>query len=141
MAAPLYRIRRGGSWHYNERPADPGLLLTLDGAANDEKLLRLGYLEEVRDPQKLEKYPRCGECGHYFLTDRDRAAHGDRRHAPQRERIRTGAPPALAGVVDTQSATGVPEGYIVEDLTGDDEERRMEREAPLYLDQTAASRR
>lgn len=141
MAAPLYRIRRGGSWHYNGRPADPGLLLLLDAAPNDEKLVRLGYLEEVRDAQKLDKYPRCGACGEYFLTERDRAAHGDRRHGTRPERVRTGAPPALAGAVETRSATGVPDGYILDDLTGDDEERRLEREAPLYLDQTAASRK
>jgi hypothetical protein len=137
----LFRIRRGGSWHYNGHPSDPGLLLTLDGAVNDEKLIRLGFLAPVRNAQKIEKYPRCGECGEYFETEQERTAHGDRRHAARPERIRTGAPPPLAGAVETYAAPGMPEGYLLDDLTGDDEERRLEREAPLLLENSAASRK
>lgn len=141
MATLLYRVRRGGPWSYNEHPADTGLVLALAGAVHDDKLVRLGFLEVLPDAQKLEKYPRCGICGEYFDTERSRAAHGDRRHKPAAERIRTGAPPPLAGAVNTYSGSGMPEGYILDDLTGDDDERRLDREAPLYLENTAASRK
>jgi hypothetical protein len=109
---------------------DRGQIVELKGAANDEKLLRLGYIEEVTEhrPAILE----CGECGAKFLRDEARLAHGRRRH-PNRERRIEFAPTSLI-----DPGTGEPSAYV--DTDGDREELARERETPLFLENTTASR-
>lgn len=136
----LYAIRRGGQWNYNGLPADRGLLLPTLSARNDEKLLRLGFIEEVAKPRKLEQYPRCGECGSYFAEEGFLKAHGDLHHKARAERIHVGAPHPLEGM-QSYSATGLPGGAILPDLSGDAEERLLDREAPIYWEKTAASQK
>lgn len=139
--ADLYAIRRGGSWDYDGKPADRGLVFPLAGAVNDEKLVRLGFIEKVERPRKLEQYPRCGHCGNYFLDDRFLVAHGDLRHNARRENaLVVGAGHPLEGL-GGYSATGLPEGAILPDLTGDSAEARLERETPIYWEKTAASQK
>lgn len=136
----VYRVRHGGTWRYNDIPADTGVVFELQGCVNDEKLIRLGFIEKMPSGVKLASLPRCSLCGLRFDTDRARNVHGDRRHTDRGELIEAGALPPMAGA--GYSDSGLPvDGVMVQDLTGDREERQMEREAPLYLDQTIASRR
>lgn len=139
--ADLYSIRIGGQWHYNGRPADRGLLLTLDGAPNDEKLIRLGYLVKVERPRKLEQYPRCGTCGQGFVTDQALTAHGDKWHARGKPSVGNGIPQeyldAVARAEDT--AAILREVSLVPDVDGDDEDARIARDTPPYLEKTTAS--
>jgi hypothetical protein len=102
----------------------------LVGAINDEKLVRLGYITEVteKNPRILE----CGECGAQFLEDVARLAHG-RRHHPHRERM-----PEMAASTIIDPKSGEPSAYV--DVEGDREDQQRERETPLWLDKTEASR-
>jgi hypothetical protein len=134
----LHYVRRGGSWDYNGQWADRGLILTLSGAVNDEKLVRLGYLDLVPDAKKLERYPRCGHCGAYFLEEGFLKAHGDMRHSAKPERIMTGAPVKQGW---DGYGSGISPGAIVPDLTGDREEALLDREAPIFWEKTAASQK
>src|ERR1051325_4287518 len=65
---------------YNGKELDRGQVFELEGAANDEKLVRLGYVAELpRDVRPVE----CGVCGGKFYDESMRAGHGSLRH-PQR---------------------------------------------------------
>jgi hypothetical protein len=132
---PLYAVRRAFP-SYAGLPADTGAVFPLGGHPGDEKLLRLGFVEPVQGSPKLAT---CGVCGTKFLSGKYREAHGDRRHAPAPE------PPvvgelghALEGL--GYSPTGIA-GAIVPDLTGDAEERRLNQDAPIYWEKTAASQK
>lgn len=104
---------------------DEGQVVELRGVLNDEKLTRLGYFGEVPDAER-GGVVRCGVCEAEFLTLRHRERHGDRRH--RRPGSGLDASPMGAG------------GAYADD-DGDADERRLEREAPLYLDKTEASQR
>jgi hypothetical protein len=104
--------RRGG-YQYDGAELDRGQIFQMAGAVNDEKLLRLGYCEEL--PKKV-KGSECGVCGAKFIDEATRGGHGNLRH---KDRFLT------------------PEE---EDAQLDRIERINEQTAPLYLDQTAASR-
>lgn len=124
-------VARWGEFGYAGQTLDRGQVVKMVGAPNDEKLLRLGYITEVTE--KNPKILECGECGAKFLADNLRLAHGRKRH-PHRERPDIEV--AVSGV--TNPETGEPTGVI--DTTGDREEQQREREAPLFLDKTEASR-
>lgn len=123
-------VARWDKFGYCGQMLDRGQIVELKDAVNDEKLLRLGYISEVkeRNPSILE----CGECGAKFLQDAARLSHG-RRHHPHRERM-----PDLAASGVVNPMTGEPNAYV--DVEGDREEQKRERETPLYLDKTEASR-
>lgn len=135
----LHRIRRPGDWNYNGIPADEGRIFPLEQQPNDEKLIRLGYLEPLPGKKELTTFLQCGECGGYFESEQARQAHGDRQH---RRRAYTPAIPdnmQFAGQLPSYSATGVPPGLIIPDTEGDNEDQENDRRAPLYLDKTLAS--
>jgi len=138
MRKEVYAVRRRFT-AYDELPGDTGLVFALRGHRLDEKLVRLGYVEKVEGNHALAT---CGICGLSFLTERHRDAHGDLRHNPHRDLdaiIAAGMVSALEGM-PAYSATGI-HGAMVEDLSGDAEERHLEQEAPLYLEKTRASQR
>lgn len=91
---------------------DRGRVVELLGAANDEKLTRLGYLEKY-DPKAPTS--DCGECGERYIGDAERAAHGRERHTPR----------------DLTP--------LEEDQRQERQERMLDQVAPLYLDKTAAT--
>jgi hypothetical protein len=109
--APRYAARRG-SFEYLGQSLDRGQILTLSGAPNDEKLIRLGYVTLLEG--RFETY-RCSVCGLEFTGIAERTAHGDLRH---RERFLT------------------PEE---EDARDERLEKLQEQVAPLYLDKTKAA--
>jgi len=100
---------------YNRKELDRGQVFELEGAANDEKLVRLGYVAELsRDVRPVE----CGECGAKFVDESMRGGHGNKRH------------------VDRFAKS---EAEL--EAEADSEERRMNTLAPLDLEKTAASNR
>ena len=106
--------------HFARRPHeylgkqyDRGQVMDLQGARNDEKLVRLGYIAEVPRDTVLKE---CGDCGAKFIGEGERNGHVKERH---RERFLS------------------PEE---EDAHEASQERILESVAPLYLDKTKASR-
>lgn len=104
---------------------DQGQLVELAGVINDEKLTRLGYFEEAGELHTRHA-TACGECGARFITDALRDRHGTLRHRTRE--------PAL-----DMASSGAGDAFA--DTSGDAEERRLEQEAPLYLDRSEASQR
>lgn len=126
-----FHVARWDKWDYAGKPVDRGQIVDLQGAINDEKLLRLGYITEVTTSSN-SRVLECGECGAKFLQDANRTAHGRRRH-PHRER-----PPEMAPGPVQDPKSGEPSVWI--DTEGDKDDRERERETPLYLENTTASR-
>jgi hypothetical protein len=100
---------------YAAQSLDRGQVIELAGARNDEKLVRLGYLEPWKGSKR--ELHICDECGAQFVGLRERTVHFEKRHL---ERALT------------------PEQ---EDARDEAEERMLEVVAPLNLDKTAASQR
>ncbi len=109
---PRYYIRV--PMDYDGRPYDRGQVIVLGGFRNDEKLIRLGYVQEL--PTDTELFT-CAECGAEFIGEPHRRGHGNLRH-PRRE-------------------LSIPE----QEALADREDRRTLEEMPLNLEKTAASAR
>lgn len=100
-----------------------GEVFALQGARNDEVLLRLRYVDRVEKGARLYEH---GPTGRTFIEAGFRDGFG-RAYQRQQESLQVaGAGAGLHGFVD---------------VTGDAEERRLQQEAPLALEQTKASRR
>lgn len=113
MAAREKRYWARRPMGYSGADFDRGQVLALAGATNDEKLIRLGYVTEVE--RNATTYT-CSHCQGEFIGIAERTAHGDYRH-PSRER-------------------SAQEQEALEDRL----ETRLEREAPLYLENAAGAR-
>lgn len=96
-----------------EAELDRGQVFDLVGERLDEKLVRLGYCAPL---EKGSETFECGACGKKFVDEGARRGHGDRRHSQRADRL-------------------VTEAQI------EREEARLNAEAPLYLEKTAASAR
>lgn len=108
-----YWARR--TFQYTEQvPLDRGQVLTLIGAPNDEKLVRLGYVALLDSNQ--ETYV-CSDCGGEFVGLGERTGHARERHMATRY------------------------NPYEEDAHLDARERREQELAPLYLEKTAASQK
>lgn len=107
-----YYARR--PFDYGDKQVDRGQVLELLGLRNDEKLIRLGFVLELR---RGEHICPCGVCGAQFVGDNELNAHGAMRHANRFQQLS-------------------PEE---EDRQLDRQEKMLEQVAPLYLDKTAAS--
>lgn len=99
---------------YSGQALDRGQIVTLVGARNDDKLLRLGYVNEYAGTKR--DLVTCDECGKQFTGHDARVGHYEKRHA-----VRDLDPDE-------------------EDRREEREERMLSQVAPLNLDQTAASR-
>jgi len=97
---------------YNSAQLSRGQVLTLAGARNDEKLVRLGYVAELEHDATTYE---CAVCGASFVGISERTAHGNALHHDR--------------VLDPQE----------EDARVDREERMLDQVAPLYLDKTKAT--
>lgn len=98
---------------YAGRDLDRGQVVPLAGAQNDEKLVRLGYFQALEEGQGVVQ---CGHCHAQFIDHRTLQAHGNDRH---RARVLT---------------------PHEEDAKDEQREQMLEEIAPLYLDQTVASK-
>ena len=109
--ADLYYARR--PFGYGDGMLDMGQVVELAGFRNDEKLVRLGYLEQVRG--KVVPLA-CRLCGGKFVDDGARERHGRRSHPDK--------PLSEA-----------------EQLRRDEREaEQLQHIAPLYLDKTSEAK-
>jgi len=95
-------------------PLSRGQVFELSGNANDEKLVRLGYVAELESNAVTFE---CSVCGGEFVGESERLAHGRSSHI-------------------TRELSPIEEDQLVER-----EERMLNEIAPLNLDNTAASRK
>lgn len=101
---------------YAGQDLERGQVFNLAGVPNDEKLIRLNYISEVAD--KHEVYI-CAECRRQFVQMGYRDMHGKEAHRRR--------PRAFASPED-------------EDKFLDEQEKRLDREAPLAFENTIATR-
>lgn len=106
---------------------DRGQVLAAAPMHDDNKLLRLKYLVPV---SPTDQPTPCRNCGERFIDLSLLNAHGDKRHSKKAKRPDVSVGPRGATVDDTAAQTQALEK----------EQRRNAQEAPLDLEQTAASR-
>ncbi len=145
----LYMVRRtfpGTS--YGTIPLERGRLIRMRGYQNDQKMLRLEYIEEVVDPGNVTP-SECGACGGEFIEMAQRDQHYQRAHKDilrtreqnirdltEKERQRLMAKTGTYGPEDV----GMKMASTPDEIA---DERIIEREnkiAPLALDKSTASR-
>jgi hypothetical protein len=119
----LYYARRPFQY-LDDLFVDQGQVVELAGVVNDEVLTRLGYFDRVQ--VHLRALTQCGECGASFISDQMRDRHGRLRHGTRERSLEMRA----AGA-----------GGMYADTAGEAEERRLEQEAPLYLDKSQGNHR
>lgn len=107
-------LSRRGFGYDESLEVDRGQYFRLRGHRGDEKLLRLGYVEEVKTDS--EGYV-CSECGATFEDELTRRGHAKNRHPSHDRRL-----------------TPREEDRFLEH-----EEKMNENIAPLYLEKTVAS--
>ena len=145
----IYMVRRtfpGTS--YGSIPLERGRLIRMHGFQNDQKLLRLEYIEELVNPGAVTP-SECGGCGGEFIGMAERDQHFQIKHKDilrareksihdltERERSRLLAKSGTFGPDDVGIKMASTPGEV-------DMERIIEREnkiAPLNLEKTTASR-
>lgn len=94
---------------------DRGQIHKLQGAKNDEKLLRLGYLAEWKPG--IHGRHACRYCGGEFVDLRMLNSHGDKTHTARAAEL----------------------SPMEEDELASREEKTLQQTAPLNLDKTAAT--
>lgn len=120
-------------------PRSRGAIFSLTGMRNDEKLVRLGYVRKMT-AHEIEMKVQCGICGQWFIGRPERARHGDQQHS-EKERI---IQPTAGSKTEVP-----PEARMSDSLRGGAEdtsrevaeEVRLNATAPLYLENTMASRK
>jgi hypothetical protein len=116
VSEKLYVARR--TFDYDESLSlDRGQCFNLHGYPADEKLIRLGYVEEYRE---RDRPLPCRCCGATFMDMGSLNMHGNKRHSGE----------------DRQSLVPTGDMRAQQDIAA---ERAMIREnevAPLYLDKT-----
>jgi hypothetical protein len=139
-SGPKRFIARRGGKEYGGMPLDRGQVFTLKGLANDERLVRLGFIAPFKGGQPVE----CSDCGLPFATPADLANHGEIRHQVRRAMTPV-CEPQQPGESDLDFERRKDE-FARQVLASEDEadakaERREERDAPLDWDNTEASRK
>jgi hypothetical protein len=105
----LYVARR--SFDYDsDLHLDRGQVFQLKNCLNDEKLIRIGYIKEMRGGRPVQ----CGVCGAQFAGDAELNSHGNFRHETKTEEEQDRS---FESRIDLENKI-----------------------APLYLDQTAATK-
>lgn len=146
----LYMVRRTfPGTRYGEIPLERGRLIRMHGFQNDQKMLRLEYIEEVVNPGLVQP-SECGGCGGEFIGIAERDLHFQRMHKDilqAREQHVRDLTESTRQQLLAKTGTYGPEdigmkmGATPNEIS---DERIIEREntvAPLALDKTAASRK
>lgn len=144
----VVRVRRPGpgASSYDEIKLETDRVFKLRGSRNDEKLVRLGFLEVFSG-----KTWACRLCGAEFASERWRDTHGRNEHEPKRSLIGVREVP-LSETFRNEKTHFTAEDVAMEQaaqaavVRGTEQaeeaaERKADEEAPLYLDKTAASRK
>lgn len=80
MSAELFFVRRGPMQYGPKAPEDVldlDQIFSLKGMANDESLVRLGFVAAVSPRARIVQ---CGQCGTKFISDHGLSKHGRRVH-------------------------------------------------------------
>jgi hypothetical protein len=134
---------------YGNIPLERGRLIRMLGLANDQKMLRLEYIEELLNPDGVTP-SECGVCGAEFVGMMERDGHFKRSHKDvlaARERTIHDLTERERNRLLKKSGTFGPEdvGFRPQSTPDDIEtEQIIQREneiSPLRLDKTAASRK
>jgi len=134
---------------YGPIPLERGRLIRMHGFANDQKMLRLEYIEELMAPENVTP-SECGGCGGEFIGMAERDAHFKRAHKDilrAREQTVHDLTEQQREKLLAKTGTFGPEdvGFTPHSTPDDIEtERIIEREneiSPLRLDKTEASRK
>jgi len=146
----LYMVRRTfPGTRYASIPLERGRLIRMHGYQNDQKLLRLEYIEEVVNPG-LVTPSECGECGGEFIGIPERDLHFQRSHKDilraREQHVRDLTEKERQRLLQKTGTYGPDDIGIKMVATPDEvsDERIIEREnkvAPLALDKTTASRK
>lgn len=120
----LYWARR--PFGYEGDDLDRGQVVAFTNARNDEKLIRLGYVLSLLP--KDRPLP-CRYCKAEFIDLNTLNAHGEKRHTDKQKR--PDVPVGARGATVDETAGQVQQV--------EREQQRMDEEAPLNLDKTAAS--
>lgn len=146
----LYMVRRTfPGTRYGSIPLERGRLIRMHGYQNDQKLLRLEYIEEVVNPGLVQP-SECGGCGGEFIGMAERDLHFERSHKDilqAREQRVQDLTEATRQDLLKKTGTYGPEDIGIKMASTPNEltdERIIEREnkiAPLALDKTTASRK
>lgn len=121
----LYWARR--AFDYLGESLDRGQIVSLQGALNDKKLDRLGYITALRRTDQV--FP-CRYCASQFVDLNTLNAHGAKRHSDKERRADVPFSPRGATVDENAAETQAFEK----------EQKAADQIAPLNLDKTAASR-
>jgi hypothetical protein len=114
----LYYARR--TFQYDdELDLDRGQCFNPKGYEADEKLIRIGYMEEFRSKNRPMQ---CGKCGMSFIDDASLNQHGFKRHS---------------GKTTSDRVTPTADGRIAEDMAAEAAMKRENEIAPLYTDKTS----
>ncbi len=136
----IVRRCQGGEFTYGGRTMDRNQVFELTGLRNDDGLVRLGYVEALHPDVRLET---CGTCGAQFADASSAAAHHTRRHEPRVERrpvMEPRRPGELPEEYEQREAAWRAAIIADEDAADARDEQAENVRAPLYLDQTKASR-
>jgi len=140
----LVRVRRPQGY-YAEIKLELGRVFKLRGERNDEKLVRLGWLEP-HTGQTLA----CRACGAEFASEASRMSHGEANHTrrPTSSVKEVPLPPPSRRERTTYTEDDIAQEQALQAAASrqiqteeEHQERRLEQEAPLYLDKTAASQK
>ena len=153
--------RQGGKWYSARRamgygaPDTPtlqlmrGQLFQLQGCVNDDRLVGggeggIGYCELLTDQQVRDALP-CRECGERFTMVGLLEKHGQRAHAAPATMLKLPPPPTRQpGERMIHFRKRYDEHMVMVERRKDVEEARSlkqdDRDAPLILENTAASR-
>jgi hypothetical protein len=138
-----YCVARRTFAYTDDLPLDRGQVFRLTGQLNDEKLIRLGYVDPVGQKPKTT-YP-CRVCGKEFVEMGLRDGHGKARHedetALQRVLVAPERDPAESDdEFQNRLDDHAREAGLMADAAEADRVAQEDRVAPLYMDKTSASR-
>lgn len=136
----VVRRCQGGEFTYGGRTLDRNQVFELTGLPKDEQLGRLGYISMLNEDVRLE---RCGTCGAEFLDATSASAHYTKRHQPKPERqplMEGKRPGETKEEYDAREAAWRQALLASEDAHDRSDDAAEDQRAPLYLDQTKASR-
>lgn len=136
----IVRRVQGGEFTYGGRAMDRNQVFELTGLPKDEALGRLGYVEAIHPDCTLET---CGKCGAQFLDSASAAHHFTKRHEPKPDRpmVMEGPRPGETKEEYEQREAAWRASILAAEEREEDRLDAIENQrAPLYMDQTKASR-
>ena len=140
-AEKIYMVKRTfPGVTYGNIPLERGRLIRMLGLANDQKMLRLEYIEELLNPDGVTP-SECGVCGAEVVGILERDGHFKRAHRDVlAARERTVQDLTARGTYGPNDVGFHPQS-TPDDIETEQIIQRENEISPLRLDKTAASRK